>query len=75
MQAPSVPDLPPRQASLLAGLRQADGELTGQDLHAQLRGGPAAMGLASISTTCAGGGGPWRRTELSVATNRSPTKR
>ena len=48
MQAPSVPDLPPRQASLLAELRQADGELSGQDLHARLRGGPAAMGLATV---------------------------
>ena len=48
MQAPSVPDLPPRQTSLLAELRQADGELSGQDLHARLRGGPAAMGLATV---------------------------
>ena len=48
MQAPSAPDLPPRQASLLAELRQADGELSGQDLHARLRGGPAAMGLATV---------------------------
>jgi Fur family ferric uptake transcriptional regulator len=48
MQAPSAPDLPPRQASLLAELRDADGELSGQDLHAQLRGGPAAMGLATV---------------------------
>ncbi|MBM5822688.1 MAG: transcriptional repressor [Cyanobacteria bacterium K_Offshore_surface_m2_011] len=48
MQAPSVPDLPPRQASLLAELRDADGELSGQDLHARLRGGPAAMGLATV---------------------------
>jgi Fur family ferric uptake transcriptional regulator len=48
MQAPSAPDLPPRQASLLAELHDADGELSGQDLHARLRGGPAAMGLATV---------------------------
>lgn len=48
MQAPSAPDLPPRQASLLAELRLADGELSGQDLHAQLRSSPAAMGLATV---------------------------
>ncbi|MEA5444070.1 transcriptional repressor [Cyanobium gracile] len=48
MQAPSAPDLPPRQASLLAELRAADGELSGQDLHARLRHGPAAMGLATV---------------------------
>lgn len=48
MQAPSAPDLPPRQASLLAELRQADGELSGQDLHARLRSSPAAMGLATV---------------------------
>ena len=48
MQATSAPDLPPRQASLLAELRDADGELSGQDLHARLRGGPAAMGLATV---------------------------
>ncbi|MEA5415257.1 Fur family transcriptional regulator [Synechococcus sp. BA-132 BA5] len=48
MQASSAPDLPPRQASLLAELRHADGELSGQDLHARLRGGPAAMGLATV---------------------------
>ncbi|MDM7953858.1 MAG: transcriptional repressor [Cyanobium sp. CZS 25K] len=48
MQAASAPDLPPRQASLLAELRDADGELSGQDLHARLRGGPAAMGLATV---------------------------
>jgi len=48
MQATTAPDLPPRQASLLAELRDADGELSGQDLHARLRGGPAAMGLATV---------------------------
>lgn len=48
MQAPSNPDLAPRQASLLAELRRAEGELSGQDLHARLRGGPGAMGLATV---------------------------
>ena len=48
MQAPPAPDLPPPQASLLAELRQADGELSGQDLHARLRNSPAAMGLATV---------------------------
>ncbi len=48
MQAPSNPELAPRQASLLAELRRAEGELSGQDLHARLRGGPGAMGLATV---------------------------
>ncbi|MCS5698259.1 transcriptional repressor [Cyanobium sp. FGCU-52] len=37
-----------RQELLLAELRSADCELSGQDLHARLRGGPAAMGLATV---------------------------
>jgi Fur family ferric uptake transcriptional regulator len=48
MPAPPNPDLAPRQASLLAELRRAEGELSGQDLHARLRGGPGAMGLATV---------------------------
>jgi Fur family ferric uptake transcriptional regulator len=48
MPAPPNPDLAPRQAALLAELRRAEGELSGQDLHASLRGGPGAMGLATV---------------------------
>ncbi len=48
MPIPPDPDLAPRQASLLAELRRAQGELSGQDLHARLRGGPGAMGLATV---------------------------
>jgi len=48
MPARPDPELPPRQSSLLAALRRADGELSGQDLHARLRGGPGAMGLATV---------------------------
>lgn len=48
MLAVPDPELPPRQGSLLAALRCADGELSGQDLHARLRGGPGAMGLATV---------------------------
>jgi Fur family ferric uptake transcriptional regulator len=40
--------LPPRQELLLAELQQAASELSGQDLHARLRGGPGAMGLATV---------------------------
>ena len=48
MPIPPDPDLAPRQASLLAELRLRQGELSGQDLHARLRGGPGAMGLATV---------------------------
>jgi Fur family ferric uptake transcriptional regulator len=42
------PPLPPRQATLLAALHAAEGELSGQELHARLRGGAGAMGLATV---------------------------
>lgn len=37
-----------RQEFLLAELRRAPGELSGQSLHARLRDGPGAMGLATV---------------------------
>ena len=37
-----------RQQLLLAQLRAADRELSGQELHARLRKGPQAMGLATV---------------------------
>jgi len=37
-----------RQQLLLAALRRADRELSGQDLHALLRQGPLPMGLATV---------------------------
>ncbi|MEB3326533.1 MAG: transcriptional repressor [Synechococcus sp.] len=37
-----------RQQLLLAALRQAERELSGQDLHALLRRGPQPMGLATV---------------------------
>ena len=40
--------LPRRQERLLAELRSSTGELTGQQLHARLRPGPGAMGLATV---------------------------
>lgn len=40
--------LPARQEHLLAVLRQAEGELSGQELHARLRAGEGAMGLATV---------------------------
>ncbi|MEB3351183.1 MAG: transcriptional repressor [Cyanobacteriota bacterium] len=40
--------LPSRQALLLAELNGCGGELSGQDLHARLRGGAGAMGLATV---------------------------
>jgi Fur family ferric uptake transcriptional regulator len=40
--------LSPRQQLLLAELRGAGGELSGQELHARLRGGSGAMGLATV---------------------------
>jgi Fur family ferric uptake transcriptional regulator len=50
MTPPRLPTtgLPPRQEHLLAVLRQADDELSGQDLHARLREGKGAMGLATV---------------------------
>ena len=44
----SIPGLTPRQEHLLAALRDADDELSGQDLHARLRSGAGAMGLATV---------------------------
>ncbi len=41
-------ELPPRQELLLGELQQAGSELSGQELHARLRGGPGAMGLATV---------------------------
>ena len=50
MIPPSTPSpvLPARQEHLLAVLRQADDELSGQELHARLRAGEGAMGLATV---------------------------
>jgi Fur family ferric uptake transcriptional regulator len=45
---PDPPTLPPRQETLLSELHAAAGELTGQALHARLRGGAGAMGLATV---------------------------
>ncbi|MFN9924881.1 MAG: transcriptional repressor [Cyanobacteriota bacterium] len=46
--ADSPHDLPQRQDLLLTELRSADQELSGQDLHARLRGRPESMGLATV---------------------------
>jgi Fur family ferric uptake transcriptional regulator len=53
--APQVADaaafsgqLTPKQQHLLDQLKQASEELTGQDLHARLRGTPHGMGLATV---------------------------
>ena len=53
--APQVADaaalagqLTPKQQHLLDQLQQARAELTGQDLHARLRGTPHGMGLATV---------------------------
>jgi len=46
--ADSRHDLPQRQDLLLAELRSVDQELSGQDLHARLRGRPESMGLATV---------------------------
>jgi Fur family ferric uptake transcriptional regulator len=50
--APTPPSADPRlirrQDLLLAELRAAEQELSGQELHARLRGGPGAMGLATV---------------------------
>jgi Fur family ferric uptake transcriptional regulator len=40
--------LPPRQDLLLSELRAVEQELSGQELHARLRGGAGAMGLATV---------------------------
>jgi Fur family ferric uptake transcriptional regulator len=45
---PASGGLSARQQLLLAELRGADGELSGQELHARLRGGSGAMGLATV---------------------------
>lgn len=42
------PKLSARQEQLLQALQACDTEISGQDLHAQLRGGSAAMGLATV---------------------------
>jgi Fur family ferric uptake transcriptional regulator len=42
------PKLSARQEQVLAALRTAPEELSGQDLHAQLRGSPRPMGLATV---------------------------
>lgn len=40
--------LSPRQEQLLETLRRAEGELSGQDLHARLRSSARPMGLATV---------------------------
>ena len=47
---PANTDLPltPRQELLLAELLAAEQELSGQELHARLRGGAGTMGLATV---------------------------
>jgi len=46
--SPQVAASSDRQQQLLAQLRQADRELSGQDLHALLRQSPQTMGLATV---------------------------
>lgn len=46
--SPQVAAPSDRQQLLLEQLRQVDRELSGQDLHALLRQGPQAMGLATV---------------------------
>jgi Fur family ferric uptake transcriptional regulator len=46
-EPPSI-ELLPKQQHLLEQLVQAGQELSGQDLHARLRGTPLAMGLATV---------------------------
>jgi Fur family ferric uptake transcriptional regulator len=46
--APEAHDLGPRQLSLLQVLRQADAELSGQELHQRLRRETARYGLATV---------------------------
>ncbi|MFZ0408167.1 MAG: transcriptional repressor [Cyanobium sp.] len=48
MTPTAEPRLTPRQELLLAALRAAERELSGQELHARLRGGSGAMGLATV---------------------------
>lgn len=48
MADPPPQALPRRQQQLLEALRASSGELSGQELHARLRQGPGAMGLATV---------------------------
>jgi len=48
MPPSAAPSLTPRQELLLAELCHAEQELSGQELHARLRGGAGAMGLATV---------------------------
>ncbi len=48
MEDSASPRLKARQQLLLAELRRAEGELSGQSLHARLRGQPGGMGLATV---------------------------
>lgn len=48
MEPSPGPQLSIRQQRLLSELQQAAGELSGQDLHARLRRGESAMGLATV---------------------------
>jgi Fur family ferric uptake transcriptional regulator len=48
MEPSPSPQLSIRQRRLLSELQQAAGELSGQDLHARLRRGESAMGLATV---------------------------
>jgi Fur family ferric uptake transcriptional regulator len=48
MEEPPSIELLPKQRHLLEQLVQAGQELSGQDLHARLRGTPLAMGLATV---------------------------
>lgn len=47
-QLSGSPQLSARQQQVLAALRAAERELSGQDLHAQLRGSSTPMGLATV---------------------------
>lgn len=46
--AAELAPLTPKQRRLLENLQQATEELTGQELHARLRGTPDGMGLATV---------------------------
>ena len=46
--AKELAGLTAKQQSLLANLQLANGELTGQELHARLRSTPNGMGLATV---------------------------
>jgi Fur family ferric uptake transcriptional regulator len=43
-----APEISTRQEQLLLALRSADGEVSGQDLHARLRSSSKPMGLATV---------------------------